>query len=665
MAQSSWALDIQVLNDLRQRFPEIPETVVSQCMFQNNNNFEACSRILAQESSRYLYGEYHSPNDARVNRNHLLHISLGIQPHNAYQVGDIGQHNGGRTLVHSSSDGHIDPQHGSNKQLLCIVQEPHSAPAVVATSTGYNPFFMGDQSRNTPTPPPTPPQPTSMQPGMNTSAMQGPSTYMHVPRYNTSPVTVAVSQNLSPGPAVPRALQILPQITNNPCGTPNSVYVGQTSQSPSGRRTPQNIPWHSSSQGSVSHYSPHGMQLYQQQHGFQQSQYSSKQVQIHQSSFRSPPPSQCPSPFSSPQHPVPHSQLSHQTSQVFMPISPSAVSPHAYPQLPANYQKHSGASVSSLLQYGGMPKNQMNKIEISVEPPQRPGTSNRSPSPKSSQPSPQTPHPLYVATTPGSPSRGISGQTRSPFNISQCYMKYTQSSGTAGAQTVTPRVLVSQQNPNLFKIPVASTPPESILNLVDQEEHSGAPEPIQPISALSRTVTGKGSQLHQKVPGSGSDDYAYVQALLLHQRARMERIAKQLELKKHEMEKLKTEVNEMEYDLVQRRLRKVTWCTSNPTVTIFPNPGTSTKSYHLVLWCHQSRVLKKMVPALFSQLLTDDILGGCCWYRPEHRQSTKQAPVSNVQDEEFEGAPWNCESCTFLNHPALNRCEQCEMPRYT
>nr|3A9K_C Chain C, Mitogen-activated protein kinase kinase kinase 7-interacting protein 3 [Mus musculus] len=29
------------------------------------------------------------------------------------------------------------------------------------------------------------------------------------------------------------------------------------------------------------------------------------------------------------------------------------------------------------------------------------------------------------------------------------------------------------------------------------------------------------------------------------------------------------------------------------------------------------------------------------------------------------GAPWNCDSCTFLNHPALNRCEQCEMPRYT
>lgn len=40
--------------------------------------------------------------------------------------------------------------------------------------------------------------------------------------------------------------------------------------------------------------------------------------------------------------------------------------------------------------------------------------------------------------------------------------------------------------------------------------------------------------------------------------------------------------------------------------------------------------------------------------------------VSRPQrDEDFEGAQWNCDSCTFLNHPALNRCEQCEMPRYT
>lgn len=110
MAQSGQQLDVQVLHDLRQRFPEIPEGVVSQCMLQNNNNLDACCRALAQESNKYLYMEYHSPDDTRMNRNSLLHINLGIHPHTSYHAGDGAQLNGGRTLVHSSSDGHIDPQ---------------------------------------------------------------------------------------------------------------------------------------------------------------------------------------------------------------------------------------------------------------------------------------------------------------------------------------------------------------------------------------------------------------------------------------------------------------------------------------------------------------------------------------------------------------------------
>lgn len=34
MAQGSQQIDIQVLHDLRQKFPEVPEGVVSRCMLQ-------------------------------------------------------------------------------------------------------------------------------------------------------------------------------------------------------------------------------------------------------------------------------------------------------------------------------------------------------------------------------------------------------------------------------------------------------------------------------------------------------------------------------------------------------------------------------------------------------------------------------------------------------
>ncbi|KAM9627365.1 TGF-beta-activated kinase 1 and MAP3K7-binding protein 3 isoform 3-T6 [Morphnus guianensis] len=620
MAQGSQQLDVQVLHDLRQRFPEIPEGVVSQCMLQNNNNLDACCRALAQESNKYLYMEYHSPDDTRMNRNSLLHINLGIHPHTSYHAGDGAQLNGGRTLVHSSSDGHIDPQRTAGKQLICLVQEPHSAPAVVAASPSYNPFFMNDQNRNAATPPPQPPpQPSSIQPGMNTSAMQGPPpTYMHIPRYSTNPITVTVSQNLPSGQSVPRALQILPQIPSNLYGTPGSIYIRQTSQSSSGRQTPQNTQWHSSPQGPVPHYTPRPLPVYPHQQNYQPSQYSPKQPQIPQSAFRSPPPSQCPSPFGSPQHQVQPPQLGHQSSHVFMPPSPSTVPPHPYQQASQTFQKQGGHSVSYLPPFAGpsLSKGSMNKIEITVEPPQRPGTAmNRSPSPISNQPSQRNQHPLYAATTP----------------------------------------------------------PSSSPSRVDQEERSAAPEPIQPISVIPGSGGEKGSHKYQRSSSSGSDDYAYTQALLLHQRARMERLAKELKLEKEELERLKAEVNGMEHDLMQRRLRRVSCTTAIPT----PEEMTRLRSVNRQLQINVDCTLKEVdllqSRGNFDPKATynfyDNIEPGPVVppkpYKKEHQTSSKQTPRTQPRDEDFEGAPWNCDSCTFLNHPALNRCEQCEMPRYT
>ncbi|XP_074670706.1 TGF-beta-activated kinase 1 and MAP3K7-binding protein 3 isoform X4 [Strix aluco] len=620
MAQGSQQLDVQVLHDLRQRFPEIPEGVVSQCMLQNNNNLDACCRALAQESNKYLYMEYHSPDDSRMNRNSLLHINLGIHPHTSYHAGDGAQLNGGRTLVHSSSDGHIDPQRTAGKQLICLVQEPHSAPAVVAASPSYNPFFMNDQNRNAATPPPQPPpQPSSIQPGMNTSAMQGPPpTYMHIPRYSTNPITVTVSQNLPSGQSVPRALQILPQIPSNLYGTPGSIYIRQTSQSSSGRQTPQNTQWHSSPQGPVPHYTPRPLPVYPHQQNYQPSQYSPKQPQIPQSAFRSPPASQCPSPFGSPQHQVQPPQLGHQSSHVFMPPSPSTVPPHPYQQASQTFQKQGGHSVSYLPPFAGpsLSKGSMNKIEITVEPPQRPGTAmNRSPSPISNQPSQRNQHPLYAATTP----------------------------------------------------------PSSSPSRVDQEERSAAPEPIQPISVIPGSGGEKGSHKYQRSSSSGSDDYAYTQALLLHQRARMERLAKELKLEKEELERLKSEVNGMEHDLMQRRLRRVSCTTAIPT----PEEMTRLRSLNRQLQINVDCTLKEV--DLLQSRGNFDPKATCNFYdniepgpvvppkpyKKEHQNSSKQTPRTQPRDEDFEGAPWNCDSCTFLNHPALNRCEQCEMPRYT
>ncbi|KAM6094172.1 TGF-beta-activated kinase 1 and MAP3K7-binding protein 3 isoform 5-T5 [Chlamydotis macqueenii] len=609
MAQGSQQLDVQVLHDLRQRFPEIPEGVVSQCMLQHNNNLDACCRALAQESNKYLYMEYHSPDDTRMNRNSLLHINLGIHPHTSYHAGDGAQLNGGRTLVHSSSDGHIDPQR------------------TAATSTA---IFHTTRNEHV--------------------CYARPSSHVYA---HTS-------------------------IPSNLYGTPGSIYIRQTSQSSSGRQTPQNTQWHSSPQGPVPHYTPRPLPVYPHQQNYQPSQYSPKQPQVPQSAFRSPPASQCPSPFGSPQHQVQPPQLGHQSSHVFMPPSPSTVPPHPYQQASQTFQKQGGHSVSYLPPFTGpsLSKGSMNKIEITVEPPQRPGTAmNRSPSPISSQPSQRNQHSLYTATTPpsSSPSRGMSGQPKPPFSVNPVYITYTQPTGPTGAPTQSPRVMVSQPNPTIFKITVGRAPTENLLNLVDQEERSAAPEPIQPISVIPGSGGEKGSHKYQRSSSSGSDDYAYTQALLLHQRARMERLAKELKLEKDELERLKAEVNGMEHDLMQRRLRRVSCTTAIPT----PEEMTRLRSLNRQLQINVDCTLKEVDllqsrgnfdPKATSNFY-DNIEPGPVVppkpYKKEHQNSSKQTPRTQPRDEDFEGAPWNCDSCTFLNHPALNRCEQCEMPRYT
>lgn len=55
MAQGSQQIDIQVLQDLRQKFPEVPEGVVSRCMLQVSALFMAV-QVSCIANLRFFYG---------------------------------------------------------------------------------------------------------------------------------------------------------------------------------------------------------------------------------------------------------------------------------------------------------------------------------------------------------------------------------------------------------------------------------------------------------------------------------------------------------------------------------------------------------------------------------------------------------------------------------
>ena len=47
---------------------------------------------------------------------------------------------------------------------------------------------------------------------------------------------------------------------------------------------------------------------------------------------------------------------------------------------------------------------------------------------------------------------------------------------------------------------------------------------------------------------------------------------------------------------------------------------------------------------------------------PEERRQTSYGATSN-DSRDMKEPQWSCSECTFLNHPALKECEECEMPR--
>lgn len=432
-----------------QHWPTLHNTLLL-LLSQNNNNLDLCCHLLAQESNRYLYGEFHhSPEEGRLSRNHMLHISLG------YPGSEASKANGGaagRSLVHSTSDSHIEPQRPS-------YPEPLSAPATMAPSPGYNPFFMNDQSRSasTPTPPPT---------------MQGMSpTYSPVPRYTMNPITVTLSQSI---PNAPQALQIPGHYGNSTANT--TLYIR-----PSPSQSPQPPPWSSP-----------GAPVYQHQ----QSPYSTPTYG---------------SPYSSPQHqvqppqPQPQPQPQHQ-QYVFLPISSPTLPSMPYhhqqqPQQPAVFRPyHTKSSLK-------------NQIEITLEGPR----------PRSNSPvhNPHPQGALYMATSPSpsSPSRGITiSGPQGPASYHPGMYLHQGAARPRPASSPQPG-----QSAYTFKIKVSpggqaqrppSSPPvaeaESLLNIVDQGAHNAAPAPILPISALPGNIASQLQQMPRR-SSSGSDDYAYTQ----------------------------------------------------------------------------------------------------------------------------------------------------------
>lgn len=180
--------------------------------------------------------------------------------------------------------------------------------------------------------------------------------------------------------------------------------------------------------------------------------------------------------------------------------------------------------------------------------------------------------------------------------------------------------------------------------------------------------------------GNVYDELAYTQALLLHQRSRLEVLQKVLNEERKILSKMKMEVNTMEEHLLQRKLN----LTAISNMTDVQNLREENRRLRVECHCLSMEVdfflkgraplgetdedfykniftgpLGPIPPVRNTENLNNQALSASSTFQEDKKDDKTE--VQNIEEKDV----WKCSKCTFANHPALNKCEMCEMTRTT
>ncbi|CAB3380890.1 Hypothetical predicted protein [Cloeon dipterum] len=167
---------------------------------------------------------------------------------------------------------------------------------------------------------------------------------------------------------------------------------------------------------------------------------------------------------------------------------------------------------------------------------------------------------------------------------------------------------------------------------------------------------------------------------LRNQMERKARLEAELQSEKKKLEQLKRDVQAMERDLELRRSSRQTILHSSATATALRVQQLKAEVDWLQTECsrmtqevdlHNTTVplgetdeefYQNISPEHRTTTITENQQFQSSWrLRNEIRGATPR--TGGPEEEDEDGPHWTCSVCTFRNHPALRKCEQCEMPR--
>eukprot|EP00057_Strongylocentrotus_purpuratus_P013687 XP_011668161.1 PREDICTED: TGF-beta-activated kinase 1 and MAP3K7-binding protein 2 [Strongylocentrotus purpuratus] len=194
-----------------------------------------------------------------------------------------------------------------------------------------------------------------------------------------------------------------------------------------------------------------------------------------------------------------------------------------------------------------------------------------------------------------------------------------------------------------------------------QVSNAQAPQSYPTSTQRPPAAQGPESAEYRKRMGS-QEELRYNQALIMHQNARKERLRKDLTEEQVKLERMRGEIRSMEHDLNTKRSHR----------SPFPSNEQLSKTRE------EKRQLQIDIECMNKEIDTFKKQGFTNPHGQEYFYANiDQGPTGPIPPgppvapdpimppviDPDEGQQWACTHCTFLNHPFLDKCECCEMPR--
>eukprot|EP00095_Tigriopus_kingsejongensis_P008247 snap_masked-scaffold230_size244653-processed-gene-1.1 protein:Tk08247 transcript:snap_masked-scaffold230_size244653-processed-gene-1.1-mRNA-1 annotation:"mitogen-activated protein kinase kinase kinase 7-interacting protein 2" len=157
-----------------------------------------------------------------------------------------------------------------------------------------------------------------------------------------------------------------------------------------------------------------------------------------------------------------------------------------------------------------------------------------------------------------------------------------------------------------------------------------------------------------------------LQALLYHQMEQRLKLEQELRQRAEVLERIKHDVDELQYKLRQREMIEHASLQTSLPASMSEGALLHRGLKHQALSKASVNVLESDVENL--QVSCDKMVAEVTKLTQGKERSPvtpnmRLGPSSMDTQAGAEGPQWSCSECTFLNHPALDRCEECEMPR--